>query len=159
MFDFSFLVSCLGRILRILYILYFVRPWFACQTPKIPKISIFLQGIVEHLDWHGTTRSGIGAFKVPFYVKMTKMPLVNLWLIEGQNWSKPPQNNIFHVFTSNPRLLEIFINYDQVWPGVDNWKQPKNLILIWPSDWVGTNVTMYIIEFYFQRLFMGRNWS
>ena len=36
-------------------------------------------------------------------------------LTEGQNWSKPPQNSIFYVFTQNPRLSEIFVNFDQLW--------------------------------------------
>ena len=32
----------------------------------------------------------------------------------GSNWSKPPQDNIFHVFTLNPRLLKIFVDFDQL---------------------------------------------
>ena len=46
------------------------------------------------------------------------MPMVNLGSTKGQNWLKPYQNNIFHVFKSNLRLLEIFINFDQIWPKV-----------------------------------------
>ena len=57
---------------------------------------------------------------------MTKLPLVNSRLTEGQNWSKPPQNNSFHVFTSNPRLSMIFINLDQAWPKVDTFGWPKS---------------------------------
>ena len=43
---------------------------------------------------------------------MTKMPLVNPGLTASQNWSKSYQNSIFHVFTSNLRLSDIFINFD-----------------------------------------------
>ena len=63
---------------------------------------------------HGLTYLGIEALKMPFYVKMTKILLVNLGLSEGKNWSNPSQSNIFHVFTSNQRLLEISVNFDQV---------------------------------------------
>ena len=33
--------------------------------------------------------------------------------------SKFHKNNIFYVFISNPRLLEFFVNFDQIWPRVD----------------------------------------
>ena len=62
-----------------------------CQTLKIPKILTFFQGLWKHLDWHGATHSGIGALEVPFLVKLTKMPLINLKLTEvkvGQNYPK-----------------------------------------------------------------------
>ena len=35
-------------------------------------------------------------------------------LTERQNWSKLPQNDIFQVSISNPRLLELFVNFDQI---------------------------------------------
>ena len=47
-----------------------------------------------------------------FQVKLIKMPLVNLGLIESQNRSKSSQNNMFHVFTLNPSYLVIFVNFD-----------------------------------------------
>ena len=56
-------------------------------------------GPQKHLDWQGTTRLGVRAPKAPFYVKMTKIPLVNPRLIESQNWPKSSQNNIFHAST------------------------------------------------------------
>ena len=69
-------------------------------------------GLQKHLDWRGITRSGIGALKVPFQVKLTKMPQVNLGLTKSQSWSKSSQNKNFHVSTSNSSYLVIFINFD-----------------------------------------------
>ena len=40
-------------------------------------------------------------------------------LTERKNWSKLHQNDIFQVSISNPRLLELFVNFDQIWPRVD----------------------------------------
>ena len=127
------------------------------EPRKFQKCQLFTRGLWEHLDWDGTTHSGIRALKVPFYIKMTKMLSVSLGLTKSQNWLKPPQKNNFHVFTSNPRLSEIFVNFDQVWPEVDSWEWPENLILIRPLEWVGTNVIVEMIEFPFQRLLMGQN--
>ena len=69
----------------------------------------------KHLYWCEATHSGIGAIKVPFQVKLTKIPLVNLGLIESQSWSKSSQNNIFYVSTSN-----------QFWPEVDSLGHQKS---------------------------------
>ena len=80
----------------------------------------------KHLNWRGTTRSGIGALKVPFQVKLTKMPLFNPKLTRSQSWSKSSQNNIFHVSTSNLSYLMIFVNLDQVWPKVDSLGPQKS---------------------------------
>ena len=72
----------------------------------------------EHLEWHGATRSNIGAPKVPFSAKMTKMPLVNLELTEGQTRSKSSQNNTFHGFffyqtQASQRFLATLTKFDQ----------------------------------------------
>ena len=75
----------------------------------------------KHLDWHGTTRSGLEALKVPFQVKLTKMPLVNPRLTKIQSQSKSSQNNIFQVYTSTSSYSMIFVNFDQVRPNVDPW--------------------------------------
>ena len=40
-------------------------------------------------------------------------------LTEKQNWSKFHQNENFQVSISNPKLLELFVNFDQIWPKVD----------------------------------------
>ena len=45
---------------------------------------------------------------MPLLAKMTKMPLVNPKLTEGQIWSKPSQNSTFHNFTSSLSFSEIF---------------------------------------------------
>ena len=47
------------------------RPW------KIQKYYFLHMRLQKHLEWCGTTRSGIGAPQVPLLAKMTKMPLVN----------------------------------------------------------------------------------
>ena len=78
----------------------------------------------EHLEWRGVTCPDTGAPKVPFSTQMTKKPLVNLRLIESQATSKSSQNNTFHGFSLNLSFLEIFGNFDQVWPKVDpRWAQ------------------------------------
>ena len=93
-------------------------PW------KIQKYYFLSMGLREHLEWCGITRSNTRALKVPLLAKMTKMPLVNPGLTESQTKSKSSQNNFFHGFISNPIFLELFGNFDQVWPsrpGVDSW--------------------------------------
>ena len=79
---------------------------------KFQKYYLFSIGLQKDLDWHSATHLGIGALKVPFQVKLTKMPLVI-----------PKQ--IFRVSTSNPSLLVIFVNFDKVWPDIDSWGQKK----------------------------------
>ena len=81
-----------------LLILYFVHPRFTCQTPKNPKILFSLHGAVttSRVAWrnlfeHWSIQSALLA-------QMTKMPLVNLGLTEGQMRSKSSQNNTFKVF-------------------------------------------------------------
>ena len=70
-------------------------------------------GTGKNLDWRGTTRSGIGALKVPFLVKFTKMPLVNPGLTDSQIGSKLSQNNLFHALTSNLSYAKIVVKFDQ----------------------------------------------
>ena len=77
-------------------------------------------GPQKHLDRHGATRLAVGALEMPFLVKLTKMPLANHWLTESQMRSKSSRNDIFHAFTSKSSHLEIFVNFDQVWPDVDS---------------------------------------
>lgn len=47
------------------------------ENSKKKKKLLFLRGLWEHQGHHGLICSGIEVFKVPFYDKMTKMPLVN----------------------------------------------------------------------------------
>ena len=64
----------------------------------------------SRLTWHIPFEHQ--ALKVPFQVKMTKMPLVNPRLTKSQSWSKSSQDNIFHVSTSNLSHSEIFVKFD-----------------------------------------------
>ena len=95
------------------------------DSKKSKNIVFSLWGLWEHPKLYGPTPSDTRVPKVHFSAKMTKMPLVNLRLTEGQMKSKPSQNNIFHSFTSNLSFSEIFNNFDQIWPGVD-LGGPKN---------------------------------
>ena len=64
------------------------------------------------------------------------MPLVNLGLTEGQTRSKSTQNNTFYSFSSSSSFLEIFSNFDQVWPEVDfGWVQKPNFDLVVGTGW------------------------
>ena len=99
-------------------------PW------KIQKYYFLSMGPQGHPKWCGLTRSDIEVPKVPFLAKMMKMPLVNSKLTESQTKSKSPKNSTFHSFTSNPIILEIFGNFDQVWPRVDSRRALETLILI-----------------------------
>ena len=70
-----------------------------CARPrKLLKYYLFSMGLWKHLDWRGATCSSIRALEVPFQVKLTKMPLVNLGLIESQSQSKSSQNKTFFMF-------------------------------------------------------------
>ena len=107
-----------------LLIPYFVHPWFACQTPKNPKILFSPHKVTRtsRVTWrnpfgHRNTQSAFSA-------KMTKMPLVKLGLNEGQTRSKSTQNNNSHSFSPNASFSEIFSHFDQVWPKIDfRWAQ------------------------------------
>ena len=88
------------------------------EPRKFQKYYLFSKGPRKHLYWRDTTRSGIRALKMPFQVKLNKMPLVNPGLTESQTRSKSSRNNIFHAFTSNSSHSEIFVNFDQVWPDI-----------------------------------------
>ena len=88
-------------------------------SQKIQKYYFLSMGPWEHPKRHGETRSDTRAPKVPLLAKMTKMPIVNLGLTEGQTRSKSLQNNIFHGFTSNLSSSEVFSKFDQAWPLVD----------------------------------------
>ena len=103
----------------------------------------------KHLEWHGATRSEIGALKVPLSAKMTKAPLVNPGLAEIKTRSNYPQNSTLHSFTSNPSFSKIFGKFNQVWLGVDSRGGLKTLILIRPSEWVEPDTIANIIKFSF----------
>ena len=135
------------------------KPW------KLKKYYLFSKGLQKHLDQPGATRLGIGALKVPYQVKLTKMPLVNPKLTESWSRSKSSQNNIFHVSTSCLTWgLTMFLLSDfcQLWPSLTRgWLlgAPETLIVIWLSKWVRTIAITKMIKFPFQRLFMCWNWS
>ena len=111
--------------------------------------------ILVNTVWRGTTRSGIGALKVPFSVKMNKMPLVNPRFTESQIGSRLSQNNLFDAFTSNPSYVEVFVKFD---PRL-TFGALKTLIFIRTSKRVGTSTIVKIIKFPFEQLFMGQNQS
>ena len=94
-----------GRVL----IPYSVRPRFACRTLKTQKYHFLSMGPQEHPEWRGATHPNTETPKVPFPAKMTKMPLVNLGLTEGQTRSKSTQNNIFHIFFIQTRASRRFL--------------------------------------------------
>ena len=66
-------------------------------------------------------------------------------------------NNIFHSFTSNLSFLKIFKPTVTKFDLKSIPSGPKTLILIRLSEWVEANVIAKIIQFSFQKLFMGRN--
>ena len=107
------------------------------KPQKIQKKYFLSMGPREHPERRGATCSSTGTPKVPFSAKMTKMPLVNLGLTEGQIGWKSSQSNTFHSFSSNPSFSKIFSHFDQIWPSLTQsqpWMDPKILILIWPSN-------------------------
>ena len=99
----------------------FCPPSICMPGPKKSKNIIFsLRGHVlrtsrttwRNLFGHWSTRSA-------FSLKWPKWPWLPLGLTKGQMWSELSRNNIFHSFTSNLSFLDIFDNFDQVWPEVD----------------------------------------
>ena len=79
------------------------------------------------------------------------MPLVNLELTKGQNWSKSYRKNIFHVFTLNLRLSEICVKFDLRLTLDDNQNPNFDPTL----KWVGIDAIAKNIEIIFQQLLMG----
>ena len=64
-------------------------------------------GLQKHVDWSGTTYSGIKALKVPFQIKQTKTlgwPKVK----SGQNYPK----TTFYFSTSNLSYSVIFVKFN-----------------------------------------------
>ena len=91
--------SCWYRILSNLDLC--ARPW------KIQKYYFLSMGPWEHLEWHGVTCSDIGAPKVFFSAKMTKMPLDN----PRFDWrSNDVKTTFFIVLHQTLAFLEIFNN-------------------------------------------------
>ena len=91
----------------------FCLPSIYVSYPKnSKKYYLFTMGPQKHIDYCGTIHSGIEALKVPFQVKLTKIPLVNPRLTKSQIGSKSSKNNIFHTSISNPSYSVIFINFD-----------------------------------------------
>ena len=133
-----------------------VGPW------KIQKYYFLSMVLQEHTEWCGITHLDIGAPKMHFSAKITKMSLVNLGLTKSQTRSKSSQNKNFHDFLSNPSFSKIFGYFDQVWLSLTrSWSRVgrKTLILIQPLKRVRFKVITKIIKFSFQRLFMGQNRS
>ena len=78
-----------------MYTPYFICPWFACRTLKIPKIFSFLQGAVEtsRLTWHNpfghwSTQSAIAG-------QIDQNALINPRLTKSQSRSKSSQITFF----------------------------------------------------------------
>ena len=121
------------------------------------RYYIFSMGPQKQLNWHCATRLGIGALKLPFQVKLTKMPLVNPGLTKRQIWVKiTPKQHFSFIYIKHELLNDIH----QLWPTLtQSWlsRAPKTLISIRPSEWVGTNIITKIIKFPFQWLFIGLN--
>ena len=134
---------------------YFVYPWFACQTPKIPKILSSLHGVTgtSRLMWrnpfgHWSTWSAI------FRPNWQECPWSTLgW--QSQNWVKVIQKQYLSCFYIKPELLS---DFRQLWLSLTwGWllKGIEVLILIQPSKRFGTSAIAKIIKFPFQQLFMG----
>ena len=87
------------------------------------------------------------------------MPSVNPELTKSQNWLKSLENNIFHVFTSNPSHLEIFVNFDQfdLKLTFGGTKNPNFFIRMLEQVWA-SDIENFM-WFPLQRLLMGQNRS
>ena len=86
---------------------YFFLPSICVLTLEISKILFSLHEAMETSRLTLRTRSGIGALKVPFSTKMTKMPLVNPRLTKVKRYQNPPKTTFFMVF-GKPELLRDF---------------------------------------------------
>ena len=77
--------------------------------PLICMLVHFLTaGPWEHLDQRGSTLFGHQSTQSAIFNKNDQNTLGD------QNISKPHHNKNFHVFTSKSRLVNIFINFDQI---------------------------------------------
>ena len=72
-------------------------------------------GLQEHLKWCGATCSDTRALKVPLSAKMTKMPLVNLGLTEGQNPHKITLFIVLHQTRASRIFWQLWSSLTQSW--------------------------------------------
>ena len=104
------------------------------RPQKFQKYYLFSMGPRKRLYWHCATHLGIGALEMPFQVKLTKMPIVNLGLTKSQCCVKIIPKKHFSCFYIKPELLD---DFRQRWPSlIQGWlsRTPETLILIWPSE-------------------------
>ena len=94
-------------------------PW------KFQEILTFQQGTVGtwrltlyNLFRHWSTRSA-------FLGQIDQNAPGQSWVDQNSKLVKITQNNTFHVFTSNPSLSNIFVNFNQLWPKVDSRERSK----------------------------------
>ena len=122
------------------------------------KILYFLRGVVEtsRLTWRNSfkyqsTRSAISG-------QINQNALGQPWVGRKSKSVKIIEKQHFSCFYIKPELLS---DFRQLWPSLTRGWLPKRtletLIYIWLLEWVGTNAIAKIINFPFQRLFMGRN--
>ena len=134
---------------------YFVCPQFACQNPKILKISF------SHQRSMGTSRS---LWSNPFEHQSTQSAISNQ---NDQNAPGQPRVDCKSKLVKIiPKAFSMFLH--QTW-GYRIFSSTltyvwlpaaiENLILIRPLKWVGTNAIIKNIESHLQRLLMGWNWS
>ena len=137
----------------------FCPPLIYVSNPKKPKNIISLHGVTRTyvMAWHNLFEHW--SAQSAFFSQNDQNALGQPWIDRKSYKVKILKKNIFHGFISNSGSSKIFINFDQVWPGVNSWWAPKTLILIRSSKQVETNAIAKIIKFSFQWLFMGRNWS
>ena len=99
----------------------FCYPGFGARAQKIWKYYFLFVEPWEHPEWRGATRLDIGAPKVPFLAKMTKMPLVNPRFDWRSNEVKTLTKQHFSQCYIKPELLRDFW---QLWLEVDfRWSQ------------------------------------
>ena len=130
---------------------------------KIQKYHFLSIDPQEHQEQRGATRSGIGAPEVPFFAKMTKIPLVSPRFDRRSNMIWTLTKKTFFTVSLQTRDFRRFLtNFDQVEQSLTRRRSrvgPKTRIWIQLPKWIETNTVAKIIEFSFQRLFMGRNRS
>jgi len=94
--------------------------------------------------------------KCHFRSNWPKCPWSTLAWLKVKRSENPPETTFFmllHQTRATQRFLSTLTKFDPTLAP----KAPKALILIRPSKWVWTNAIVNIIEFPFQRLFMGWN--
>ena len=144
----------LTLVILLLLIPHFVCSRFACWTPENLKILFSLYGVTRTYRMTWRNPFGHQSAQSAFFNQNDQMPLVSPRFDQRPKRGLDSCKTIFFIVLRQTRASRRFLNkFDpkSILGG------PKTLILIQLLEWVEAKAIVKIIQFSFQRLFMGRN--